>query len=201
MNDAKIRLSPEQMRLVTSAEWILTKNAIIQKVMDLFGSLAEEMQHLIHMADLPQEAKQTNAKISKGENYQGLPYVMLDYPRLFTKESVFAIRTFFWWAHYFSITLHLKGQHKVEICNRIASHIPRLSQRDFYLCTSSDEWQHDLSQENYLRMDQVNEQEFLRLTQSSEFLKITAKVSLLPWDQAPDLLLVRLAEILRALEI
>ena len=200
MNDAKIRLSPEQMQLVTSADWILTKNAIIQKVMEMFGALAGEMQRLIQLADLPEEPKQTNAKISKGENYQGLPYVVLDYPRLFTKESVFAIRTFFWWAHYFSITLHLKGHYKQLLSDRIAAHLPQLSRTNFFLCTSSDEWQHEVSQENYLRMDQVDEQEFRQVAQATAFLKITAKVPLDDWDQAPEWLLSRLAEIIRVLE-
>jgi hypothetical protein len=200
MNDAKIRLSPEEMQLVTNAEWILTKNAIIRKVIELFGGLESEMRERIRVADLPEEPKQTNAKISKGENYQGLPYVVLDYPRLFTKESVFAIRTFFWWAHYFSITLHLKGHYKQALSGRIGGQIARLGRGDFYLCTSNDEWQHEVNRENYLRMDQVDEREFLRLAQATEFLKITAKIPLDQWDRAPELLLSRLAEIIRVLE-
>ena len=51
-----------------------------------------------------------SAKISKGEN-MGLPWVMLDYPRLFGQEDVLAIRTMFWWGHCFSVTLHLKGRY------------------------------------------------------------------------------------------
>ena len=61
---------------------------------------------------LPAEVAEISPKISKGENYNGLPYVMFDYPRFFTKENVFAVRTFFWWANYFSVTLHLKGEYK-----------------------------------------------------------------------------------------
>ena len=36
MNDAKVHLSAEEFELVKNAEWILTKNGIIQKVYDLF---------------------------------------------------------------------------------------------------------------------------------------------------------------------
>ena len=52
---------------------------------------------------------QSTPKIAKGENYLQLPYVLLDYPRCFDKENIFAIRTMFWWGNFFSITLHLSG--------------------------------------------------------------------------------------------
>ena len=65
--------------------------------------------------------KYGSPKISKGENYRGLPYVMLDYPRLFGREEVLAIRTFFWWGHGFSVTLHLKGGYRERISAGIAT--------------------------------------------------------------------------------
>src|SRR5580700_4684754 len=104
MDEAKIRLSVEELELVENAEWILTKNRIIDKVQNLFGILAVKMKTELETISLPDEPLQTNPKISKGENYNGLPYVILDYPRLFSKENVFAIRTMFWWGNYFSVT-------------------------------------------------------------------------------------------------
>ena len=93
-NFAKVQLSAEEMRLVRDAAWILTKNSVMGKVVAMFGELSGGWKE---------------PKISKGENYKGLPWVMLDYPRVFGKEDVYAIRTFFLWGHAFSITLHLKG--------------------------------------------------------------------------------------------
>jgi hypothetical protein len=49
-------------------------------------------------------------KISKGEKHRELPWVMLDYPRCFDKASgQLAVRTFFWWGHFFSIQLQASG--------------------------------------------------------------------------------------------
>src|SRR5580693_8742254 len=110
MNSAKIHLSADELLLVKNGEWILTKNLIIGKVYALFGTLAEHLQNQINGSDLPGQIGIISAKISKGENYNGLPYVMLDCPRLFTQQNVFSIRTFFWWGNYFSVTLHLKGE-------------------------------------------------------------------------------------------
>jgi hypothetical protein len=108
MNEAKIQFSQEELELVENAGLILTKNTIIRKIHELFGLISEQMKSELQIASLPEEIKQTSPKISKGENYKGLPYVVLDYPRLFTRENIFAVRTLFWWGHYFSVTLQLK---------------------------------------------------------------------------------------------
>ena len=111
MSEAKVTLSPKELELVINADWILTKNLIIQKVYDLFGQVAAAYQS--------DAAKFTSfnetpvfgiaPKISRGEQYQQLPYVMLDFPRFFTEEDIFAIRSFFWWGNHCSIHLVIKG--------------------------------------------------------------------------------------------
>src|SRR6266511_3807431 len=105
MNPAKIRLSAKEMELVTNADWILTKNGIIQKVKQLLSDLLLVQEDMLHKFRpfLPAETGMSPAKISKGENYKGLPYLILDHPRYFGKDNVFAIRTLFWWGHFFSV--------------------------------------------------------------------------------------------------
>src|SRR5450631_3207695 len=112
MNEAKIQLSEEELILVENAELILTKNAIIRKVYDMFGSMAAAMKIELQNNPLSPDLMKTTPKISRGENFKGLPFVVLDYPRLFNRENVFAIRSLFWWGKYFSVTLHLKGVYK-----------------------------------------------------------------------------------------
>jgi regulatory protein YycI of two-component signal transduction system YycFG len=77
-------LSTYEMQLVTDAALLLTKNKIINKVYSMFGDLSEEYKRSISENNI-NVINLVNAKISKGENYQGLPYVMLDYPRQFSK--------------------------------------------------------------------------------------------------------------------
>ena len=123
MDTSKIQLSAEEMQLVSNSAWILTKHRIIEKVYRLFGDCAAEMQ--VYLAErkalLPGEVFRLPPKISKGEQYEALPYVVLDYPRFFTAEEVFAVRSFFWWGHYFSITLHLKGKFQQQYQQAISS--------------------------------------------------------------------------------
>src|SRR6185369_14445953 len=111
MDEAKIRLSQKELELVSNTEWILTKNEVITKAKLLLGSVLDEQIKWLshHKLILPSEIKESSPKISKGENYRGLPYMVLDHPRRFDKEDVFAIRTLFWWGNFFSTTLQLSG--------------------------------------------------------------------------------------------
>ena len=85
MSNAKVRLSSKEQELVMNADWILTKNAVIQKLYTFYGQLSEQYQMLIQQCPplANEEACSVAPKISKGENYEGLPWVMLDYPRYF----------------------------------------------------------------------------------------------------------------------
>jgi hypothetical protein len=89
------RLTPEEQELITNTEWLFMKSAITKKVVQMFAEAAEGF--VSTSKALPLSLISIPPKISKGENYNGLPYVMLDYPRNFKKEKVFAIRSFFWW--------------------------------------------------------------------------------------------------------
>src|SRR5437868_14845354 len=125
MKNTNVELSKNELELVTNADVILTKNSIIEKVYALFGLLSEEYKIILlqHSHHLPAEIFNKAPKIYKGEQYQSLPYVMMDYPRCFYKDDVFAIRSFFWWGNYFSITLQLSGQYLKMFADNITKHL------------------------------------------------------------------------------
>ena len=139
---ANVRFSAEEMRLVTDPAWILTKNSIIRKVVELFGELSGEWREILS-GESSTGGAWGDPRISKGEQYKGLPWVMLDYPRVFGKEDIFAIRTMFWWGHYFSVTLHLKGDYLRTYLPVILSNRGVLEAAGFWPGVSDDEWEHD----------------------------------------------------------
>src|SRR5260221_13188705 len=158
MDLAKIQLSADELLLVQNAEMLLTKNKIIDKVYHLFGSVATEVGKMIkeQPVPLPAETLTASPKISRGENYLGLPWVMLDYPRQFGKEDTFAIRVMFWWGHYFSITLHLKGKYQQQFAETLSQELERLAEKDFHISTGTDEWRHEHAEDNYVSLRQTN---------------------------------------------
>lgn len=96
MMPANVKLSKNELSLVCDEQFILTKNNIIEKVSQLYGLLSNSFTNtLSESTNLPAEILSASPKIYKGEQYEGLPYVMLDNPRCFNKQDAFAIRCFF----------------------------------------------------------------------------------------------------------
>src|SRR5882757_4420454 len=179
MDAAKVQLSKEERTLVMDPGWILTKNSIMGKVGALFAELSGQMQERCPPATdgspLAADGLPLNwatPKISRGENYKGLPWVVLDYPRAFGREDVLAIRTLFWWGHYFSVTLHLKGKYKALFLPVIRQRLTLLGEAGFYVGVSDDEWRHELDSDNY---QPIRESMDTASLEERTFLKLSAK--------------------------
>jgi len=191
MNAAKIHLSSKELDLVKNADLLLTKNIIIDKVFELFGAVAHEVRDIIAQKpiDLPKEVLVQSPKISRGENYKGLPYVMLDYPRCFGKEDSFAIRSFFWWGNYFSVTLHLKGIYKKRFIPEIGKNVELLKKADFYIASSEDEWKHEIESEHYSHINAIESPSAEKILADKVFLKLSSKLELEHWNDSEEMLL------------
>jgi hypothetical protein len=190
MNEAKIRLSPKEQELVNKADWILTKNTILLKVRDLLAGLQETLQEYfrLHGPSLPEEMGLASPKISKGENYKGLPYLILDYPRFFQQENVFAIRTMFWWGNFFSITLHLSGNPKKMFEENIIRAHSSLKEKGFFYCIEDNPWEHHFELSNYVQIQEMTTDDFENSVRERYFVKLAHKIPLAQWEDAPGAL-------------
>jgi len=200
MQVSKIQFSQEELNLAENAEWILTKNGIIGKIMSVFGILADEYRKILEdkMALLPAEAFSFSPKISRGEQYQGLPYVMLDYPRVFSKEDVFAMRSFFWWGNYMSLTLHVKGKYKNFFWEKISKGMQLFSEENFSVAISNDEWRHDFEIENYTRVKGA-ELFFEEIMKQKEFIKLAKRWPITQANQMELLFASQFANVMNVL--
>ena len=202
MNEAaKIQLSAREMELVTNTEWIFTKQLILKKVYHLLGGLHHNFKTIVHKEKsfLPLAWQKPGGKISKGENYKGLPYAILDYPAIFSKEKIFAVRTMFWWGNFFSIALHLSGESFKKIQN-FNEGIQFLEQKDFSISINENEWEHDFEPTNFVKINSLNEREILNLANKS-FLKIAKKTEIPEWDSAAMFLEKGFEEIIQFVKI
>ena len=186
MNRAKIALSVKEMELVTNTEWILTKNAIMQKAWWLLETLQVEQVAMVERlsASLPKEVFKTTAKISKGENYKGLPYLVLDFPRCFEKDDIFAVRTMFWWGNFFSITLHLSGKYQGQYSDRLIRSYYLLVQNGFFVSVGHEQWEHHFDESNYIEIRNMTEVQFIEKIKSAAFIKIANNISVKEWENA-----------------
>lgn len=186
--------------MVGRADWILTKNRIIQKTQHLLAFLQEEQYRLLQRGTLlPESLINSSAKISKGENYKGLPYLVLDYPRYFSKEDIFAMRTFFWWGNFFSATLHLSGGYKKKYEKNIVRSFDLLKANYFFVCINEEQWEHHFDADNYQPLEQCTVSAFEKLIDKKPFIKLAKKISLQQWDDAEKKLLEIFSQLIDAL--
>ena len=195
--DTKIALSDKELELVCNTEWILTKHAVIQKVYDLFGEILPSFEKRIkdNKKYLPEEVFLNSPKISKGENYKLLPYVMLDYPRYFGKEDTIAIRTFFWWGNFFSMCLQLSGSFKEANVELLTQKFEWLRQNEYCICVNDNAWEHYFEKDNFINLDLLSEEKFREILLEKPFIKIAKKISLHQWQQAPEFFLKTFEEL------
>ena len=172
------------MELVQQADWILTKNDIIKKVKRLFEQLMTRQIDWLRTKQgiLPAEVYSSSPKISKGENYKGLPYLILDHPRVFDKDDILAIRTMFWWGNFFSVTLHLSGKYKTKYEENILSAFPFNKDHSFFVCIQPDQWEHHFEATNYLEMEKLRAEDFESVIRANTFIKLAGKISLENWE-------------------
>lgn len=178
--------------MVITAEWILTKNHILKKVTHLLANLLAKQQEYVkkYEAGLPAEVLQSSPKISKGENYKGLPYVVLDYPKNFSAPGILAIRTMFWWGNFFSVTLQLSGNDKKESAEKLMASYGVLKEKGYYCCVNDDPWEHHFEKDNYMPLVEMSKNDFTELIREKPFIKLANKISLSCWDEAEEMLLM-----------
>ena len=196
---ANVKLSIAEIELMNNATIILTKNKIIQEVYNLFGTLANTYSTQVKNShSLLQEANAVAPKISKGENYEGLPWVMLDYPRYFTKQNTCAIRTFFWWGNFASITLQLNGATAQHLKNKLQQNLSPTSVIDdmpWMLCCNNTQWEHHFREDNYKPLSNFTKTEIEDL----QFIKLAKKIPLQEWDNFEYFFTEQFAQLLKLL--
>ncbi|MBL0054612.1 MAG: hypothetical protein IPP31_00190 [Chitinophagaceae bacterium] len=200
--DTKITLSPQEQQLVNDREWILTKRAVTDKVYAMMGGFSASLKTLLEQEKewMPAEVLNSEPKIYKGENYLDMPYVLLDHPRCFRSRDVFAIRTMFWWGHFFSFTLQLGGSYARSYRQNIITHRDELIASGFYLCVNEDPWQHHFEDGNYQSIGEMGLDAMESILAQRDFLKLSVKFDLDQWNGMPELAAQTYARILRLLK-
>lgn len=182
MEEAKIQFSRTEMELMNNADVLLTKNMILQKIKTMLEGLQNQMTWEVQKGTgfYSHPVFEATPKISRGENYLGLPYLVLDYPRQFDPVNIFAIRTMFWWGNFFSSTLQLAGEFKDVFTYKIEDAYEGLAGHKYYISVNEDPWVHHFDEENYLRIDSLDKEEFSNYCHQYDYIKIAAKWPL--WD-------------------
>jgi hypothetical protein len=186
--DTKFSLSNSEVALLKDVSFFHSKRALTDRIVVIFNNLEESLIQAStkYAAIIPASAMIRKGKISKGENYLGLPYMVLDFPSSFQKDNIFAFRTMMWWGHAFTCTLHLSGQYlnlmKPDFCDNNLSE----TAEDIYVCINADMWLHHHEPSNYIQLKEFRTS-FGSISEHAKkqgFLKISIRI---PIDQTSEL--------------
>lgn len=176
-----LEFTADEYNVITNESFFINKKRITEKIILHFGELNNKIDLLKEKFNgrLPVEVALSKGKISKGENYEGLPYLILDNPRVFAGGDVFAVRTMFWWGNFFSCTFHLSGfyfeMYKPELKNLIG----KLNENENFICISKDEWHHHFRIDNYTLIKDIKEKdELYNAVLAKRFIKIAFQIPL-----------------------
>lgn len=199
MDNAKIQLSKDELLMAGNAEIILTKNRIIRKVVELFSELSTSMREVVKQNEpiLDPGIAWTEPRISKGEQYRELPWVMLDYPRIFGKEEIFAIRTLFWWGHEFSMTLHMKGSYFERFRERLKRGMDVKGWDGLRFYEGHQEWIHHVETGSHLPALLFTREEWIRRSGERNFLKLRVVFPLAEGQPGQDQFLLTFRNLLQ----
>jgi hypothetical protein len=184
MPSANLILSREEYELLGNRDVILTKNALMEQLSKWLAGMADLYRDHVSAQQYQWPAAfMTSPKIAKGEQHEGFPWLMLDYPRLFTQQDTCAIRSFCWWGHYASIGLHLSGWSLQKYLPAVQVFVQELYEQGetgWYLSKGSDPWGQQLDGPDFIPL-QVFESGYWQ--EERAFIRVIKKIPLDKWDQ------------------
>ena len=176
--------SDQEQAYLSDTAFLLAKSEITDKIGKLLASLenvlVEEAQP--YLSSFPEGTLAKAGKISKGEKYRGLPYMVLDYPRLFTEKSVFAFRNMFWWGHFFSTTLHLQGEVLDGLRAPLLKSATSLSDASWYIGVGESPWEYHYGPDNYKRCHDLDAATLRHIIEEAPFIKLSKHLPLNQWQ-------------------
>lgn len=179
MQDSILKFSNEELAAIKDRNFFQLKHSSTKKIVDLFGELEKELKAIANENNLNIEGLNVSAgKIFRGENYNLYPYVLLDYPRLFTTESVFAFRTMFWWGSGFSFTLHIQGKALKKFRSKLLNDMKKLIGMEVYFCVSKTPWQYHYEKDNYILISENTIEDITMMGIQNEFIKLSRRLDI-----------------------
>lgn len=187
MLDSHVRFSAEELLLMQDAELMRSRRSILGKIQELLGRVQQALVTQMSWSGFPWESeiRSRGAKISKGDNYLDMPYLVLDYPRCYGTEDVFAFRVMFWWGHGFSAFLHLKGYPLDYLADRLYQRWPQFQATGILVSHSLDEWVQHPAPDHFMAARDLDRPE-PGMLHRRPFLKLGRTLELTAWNSMEE---------------
>ncbi|OJJ23087.1 hypothetical protein BKI52_01690 [marine bacterium AO1-C] len=197
--------SQKELNYLQDTDFLLTKHQINEKLMQLLEQTRQEIKQELAQLDFnfPAEIDIQNGKISKGEQYRQLPYWVLDYPRKYTQNDIFAFRTMIWWGHEISCTLILAEESWEKHHPIVLHNLLKQPQEDWYIGVNNTPWEYHFEEDNYQKLTDFESVNLTAELNKRRFFKISHQLDLNRLTELPSFALntfQKALEILKAVE-
>lgn len=179
----ELLFSSADTQLWENTEFLLRKRKVIAQIEQLLQHVEQQLKTQIGNYSFPLTTNVQTGKISKGENYQGLPYVVLDFPRYFQKPHVCTFRTLFWWGHFFSCQVVMCGSPAQHYLPHLQQQYNNLLEQEVYCCIHENAWQHHFQAPNMRLIDTLSYEEVAAHSQQYQFIKLARKIPLANYQE------------------
>ncbi|MFM2049071.1 MAG: hypothetical protein RI955_1619 [Bacteroidota bacterium] len=164
-----ISLSDQQKSIWLNTDFFLHKKEITSKIYASGSTIIESIKTTSFCVNTALQFQ--NPKISKGENYNNLPWVMVDFPCIFSIENIFAFRMFFLWGTEINFFFLLKGIFLNQCLPYILQNIYKEDFKDVLICKNENLWQHHVD-EKYRSIQSFNIEQLKLKIEQQGFLKL-----------------------------
>lgn len=181
MRKSTIKLTKHELDFASDTIYPETKQTVMLKMQQLFTACGQKLNQNTLYQEL---TANTKFKITKGEQYKSLPYMVLDSPQIKGPEIDLVFRTLFWWGHYVS-------------CNLIVSTTKLEQEQDYTaikqlpktrLLTGNDLWEQDLDSAEFSKCSALSVAEIEHLIHTQTYVKLSRKIPLRKHAQLPELM-------------
>lgn len=177
------KFTTQELDLASDPTILLIKYRMMEKVWDFLEEIQIEIREELEFFknELPHELKLEHGKISKGENYKHLPFMMLDFPAFFTKENILAFRTMFYWGNFISSTFHLQGSYLNKYGAKLIESFR--NSENVYFCINDSPWEYHYKQSNYKLLHELSLEDIDYQVGNTNFIKFSIKF---PVEEMPQ---------------
>lgn len=164
--------------IVRDQNFLKAKHDIIEKVHQLFSVFQENLRKdLTNNPPVPQlPCDLQSGKISKGDNYENMPWLISDYPRIFSRKRVFAFRVLFWWGHHFSFNFHLQGDLLHEYRQVLENNLDDIIDKGYFICCGDSPWDYNFETPGFIQLNTANLNQSKEIAREHEFIKIAKQI-------------------------
>jgi len=172
----QLHFSDAEISLLYDAALFERKRKVNEKIFSHFENIRLSLKDssLHKQFPFPVGVDVIGGKISQGENYLGCPWVMLDFPKMFNKDAMFAYRTMFWYGHYLSASFLCSGEAANTFLPKLLSALHLLPHQT-YFSLNPDPWFHAIEPESSLLVSTLTNQRIVAHVNEFGFFKLSRK--------------------------